>query len=220
MSAIYVLMLRAINGERDSVHALRAVLKLARRRGLIAVEVRELPDANRLRAPTMPPTVRDLQSGRTATETATETAKEIAMVTKSEAFPSKYISAADLPKPIVREIVETNTEVLKTRDGVSSKKLIVYFRGMQKALVCNSTNFDAIAAITGEPDSNDWPGHEVELFKDKTSMGGKVVDCVRTRAPGSGVKKKAAAKAAGPEGGGHDVESENPAPDAEEPIPF
>jgi hypothetical protein len=46
MSATYALTLRATNSDRDSIHALRAVLKLAKRRGLLAVEVRELPSIN------------------------------------------------------------------------------------------------------------------------------------------------------------------------------
>ena len=46
MSATYALTLRAINSERDSIHGLRAVLKLAKRRGLRAVYVRELPSTD------------------------------------------------------------------------------------------------------------------------------------------------------------------------------
>jgi hypothetical protein len=202
----YVVTLQPERG-RDGIRDLRFLLKVARRHlHMRALDVRELSSIQ-LRAPTMPPAARELQSGRTKTETETETeTEEFEMVTKSEAFPSKYISAADLPKPIVREIIETNVEMLKTRDGVSSKKLTVYFRGMSKALVCNSTNFDSIAEITGEFDSDNWPGHEIELFKDTTSMGGKVVDCVRVRKPGS-AKKTAATKAKELV-----VESENPEP--------
>jgi hypothetical protein len=145
-----------------------------------------------MRAREVPPAARDLQSGNRTEPKMASTRKETAMVTKNVAFPSKYISAADLPKPIVREIVETNIETLKTRDGVSSKKIVVYFRGMSKSLVVNSTNFDSLAEVTGEFDSDNWPGHEIELFATTTQMGGKTVPCVRVRAPESAAKKKAA----------------------------
>ena len=42
----YAVMLRATTDDRSSVHALRAVLKFAKRRGLLAVDVCELPSTN------------------------------------------------------------------------------------------------------------------------------------------------------------------------------
>jgi hypothetical protein len=42
----YVVMFRSAASERDSIHALRAVLKHAKRRGLRAVYVRELPSTD------------------------------------------------------------------------------------------------------------------------------------------------------------------------------
>jgi hypothetical protein len=209
----------------DGIKALRFVLKrLLRQCGLQCVALREAHDATdnqTFRVPKMSPAARDLQSGN---RNEPKPGKESEMVTKSEAFPSKYISAADLPKPVVREIVETNTEALKTRDGASSKKLIVYFRNARKALVCNSTNFDAIVDATGEFNSDSWLGHEIELYKTTTTMGGKVVDCVRVRAPGSSVKKVAPAKTVTEpeEGGEFGAESENPGPhiEDEDSIPF
>jgi hypothetical protein len=117
---IYFLMLRPARG-RDGIRELRALLKTAwRRHGLRCVALRETHfTTNRIRASKVPLTARDLQSGCSEPETVTE--RNLVMVTKSEAFPSKWVSAADLPKPIAPEIVETNTEVLKTGDGVSSK---------------------------------------------------------------------------------------------------
>jgi hypothetical protein len=41
-----MVMLRATTDDRASVHALRAVLKFAKRRGLRAIDVRELPSIN------------------------------------------------------------------------------------------------------------------------------------------------------------------------------
>jgi hypothetical protein len=220
----FVVMLRPLPGV-DGIKALRFVLKrLLRQHGLRCVALHETHDDADdpiFRTPKVPPPACDLQSGN-RNEPQTVTKKESHMVTKSEAFPSKWISAADLPKPIVREIVETNSEVLKTRDGVSSRKLIVHFRDMRKALVVNATNFDAIVDITGEFDSDNWPGHSIELFPSTTPMGGKIVDCVRVRAPGPSPQKAATAKTAEPEteAGFGDEFNENPGPDDDREIPF
>jgi hypothetical protein len=62
------------------------------------------------------------------------------------------------------------------------KKCVLYFENEPKALVLNRTNFERVRDITGEEDSDDFPGHKIVGFADKTQMGGKTVDCVRVRA--------------------------------------
>jgi hypothetical protein len=44
------------------------------------------------------------------------------------------------------------------------------------------TNWDSVAVIAGD-DTDDWPGHRIELYPDKTTMKGSLVDCIRIRAP-------------------------------------
>jgi hypothetical protein len=56
------------------------------------------------------------------------------------------------------------------------------------------TNWDAVAEITGEDDTEKWPGHKVELYPTTTEMKGKIVDCIRIRAPAQGELKSAAKK--------------------------
>ena len=63
------------------------------------------------------------------------------------------------------------------------RKWSLYFKNAKKALPLNATNYDSISAIVGDDDTESWPGHKIELFPDKTRMGGKPVDCVRIRAP-------------------------------------
>ena len=102
---------------------------------------------------------------------------------RDEIFPSKYLKAADLSKPTVVTIDSAPLEVLKNPEGKEQSKVVLHFRGAKKALPLNVTNWDAVAAICGE-DTDDWPGGKVELYADKTRMGGKTVDCIRVRAPG------------------------------------
>ena len=73
------------------------------------------------------------------------------------------------------------------------------FKGAKKTLPLNLTNWDAVADITGEDDSDKWPGHAIELYPTTTAMKGKPVACIRIRPPAQRELPKEAtrAKAAG-----------------------
>ena len=64
----------------------------------------------------------------------------------------------------------------------AEKKTVLYFRNGVKPMPLNMTNWDAVAAIAGD-DTEDWPGHRLELYPTTTELKGKVVDCIRIRAP-------------------------------------
>jgi hypothetical protein len=123
------------------------------------------------------------------------------MPTLDEVFESKYLKAADFKKgPRVLTIIESQMQTLKALDGRQQKKCVLYFENESKALVLNRTNFERVRDITGEEDSDDFPGHKIVGFADKTQMGGKTVDCVRVRAV-QNKKKPDADEDAGPSGG-------------------
>jgi hypothetical protein len=213
---MYVLTLQAAPG-RDHIRALRAVLKrLLRHHGLRCIALRETTN-NRIRASRVPPAARDLQSG-CAEPNRPE--RRAVMVTRQEAFPSRWLQASDFPKPAVLEIVETNQETVRGNDGRNAKKLVLYFRGQRKGLIVNATNFDSVATITGEVDSDNWIGHSIVATT--TEMGGKTTPCIRARKPGAALKKTAVVKAAKPvPEEGEFSETENPAPrDADSEIPY
>jgi hypothetical protein len=102
---------------------------------------------------------------------------------KSEAYPSKYFRAADVEEgwclPV--EIEMARMETFKSDRGGESQKLVVYFRRVKSGLVCGPTVWDQIAETIGEEDTDDWAGHRIELFRDKTTMAGKTVPCIRVR---------------------------------------
>ena len=142
------------------------------------------------------------------------------MVTKAQAFPSKWLGAVDVERPIAAEIVEVNQEMVKGRDGLTEPKTVVYFRGIKKPLILNRINFDSIAAISGQDDSEDWPGTRVELYPTVTELAGKATPCIRIRKPAKSTAKPGAkaAKQLEPE---PEDDSENPAPaDGDESISF
>jgi hypothetical protein len=180
------------------VRELRALLKTAwRRHGMRAIEVRELPakrpktkfvsktdEPPALSRRQMPCNIKDLQ------------------MRKDDVFPSKYLKHTDLQgKPTTAAIERAVLETLKSPEGKTQDKIVLYFAGAKKSLPLNVTNFDAVADICGG-DTDDWSGCQIELYPSKTQMAGKTVDCIRVRAPTKPIKK-AAAKSGG---GGFDNE--------------
>jgi hypothetical protein len=102
------------------------------------------------------------------------------MVTRSEAFPSKYWKTADLP-PSGKAVRIAKLQIEKV--GLDqSEKYVLFFKGEDKQLILNITNWDAVAAICGA-DSDEWTGKAVVIYPTKTTFGGKTVDCIRVRQP-------------------------------------
>jgi hypothetical protein len=111
-------------------------------------------------------------------------AKELKMTSRNEAFPSKYLKAADLKgRAVTLEIAAAPEETLTGFDGQSQTKTVVYFAGTKKKLPLNRTNWNAIADVTGEDDSDNWPGKKVELYPSTTEMNGTTMACIRVRTP-------------------------------------
>jgi hypothetical protein len=123
------------------------------------------------------------------------------MATLDEAFPSRFLKAADLGgKSRIVEIIAAEQEDLKDMQGKQQKKTVVYFRGMKKSLPLNKTNFEALIRITGEADSNDWVSHSALIYPTTTEMAGKTVACIRfDEVPAKPAKKTAPPKAAAAE---------------------
>jgi hypothetical protein len=112
------------------------------------------------------------------------------MPTAAEMFPTRYLKAADIKKPVVVKIERAPVEKLKNpRTGEESTKVVLYFTGAKKCLPLNKVNFESVANVCGE-NSDSWPGHRIEVYPDRTTMAGKTVDCVRIRKPGETVVEK------------------------------
>jgi hypothetical protein len=128
---------------------------------------------------------------------------------RDDVFPSKYLKAADIVRPTVLTIESAPLELLKNPEGQEQRKVVLYFRGAKKALPLNVTNFESVAAICGE-DTEDWPGGRIELYADRTQMGGKMVDCIRIRQPRHAKAAKTQPKA----------DEQKPDDDMNDSIPF
>jgi hypothetical protein len=97
----------------------------------------------------------------------------------SEAFPSKYLRAADLngAEPTVT-IDRVEAETLNDKLA-----LVVYFKGKEAGLVLNKTNARSIEALTGSDETDDWPGTRLKLIVMKVEFQGKRVPAIRIDAP-------------------------------------
>ena len=114
-------------------------------------------------------------------------------MTRDEVFQSKYLKTADLKgKPRIVTIERAPYETLKGLDGKENPRVVLYFENVAKSLPLNATNFDAVCNATGCPDTEDWPGQQIELYPTTTTMGGKPVDCIRIRPPSSSRPARAA----------------------------
>lgn len=94
----------------------------------------------------------------------------------SEAFPSKYVSAADL-RGDSRVLTMTVVEMEKIGEDT---KPVLYFRGTDKGLALNKTNANKIAEIYGD-DTSEWRDQQIVLFPTMTDYQGKSVEAVRVR---------------------------------------
>ena len=128
------------------------------------------------------------------------------MAKRDDVFPSRFLKAADLGgKPVVATIESAPLEVLKNGKGEDTKT-VLHFRKTQKVLPLNRVNWDSVADLTGKDDTDDWPGHVIELYPTTTEMKGEVVNCIRIRAPAQAelkparLAKPAKAKQQEPEG--------------------
>ena len=102
------------------------------------------------------------------------------MVTRNEAFPSRYWKASDLP-PRGKAFKVAKLQLEKVGPD-QQEKYVLFFRGEDKQLVLNITKWDAIAEFCGA-DSDTWPGKDIVLYPGKTTFGGKTVDCIMVRRP-------------------------------------
>lgn len=94
----------------------------------------------------------------------------------NEAFPGKYLAAADL-KGVAVSVIMQHVTMEKIRDDA---RPVLYFQGKEKGLVLNKTNATTIAqAYGGEMDH--WGSKSIELFPAETDFQGKRVACIRVR---------------------------------------
>jgi hypothetical protein len=100
------------------------------------------------------------------------------MANFNDLFPSKYLKASDLPRPLRTVIADISVEDI----GVGGDRKGVITFEHAKPLPLNITNGRVLAAAYGRDYSN-WIGKPVELYATETDFKGERVPCVRIRIP-------------------------------------
>ncbi len=109
------------------------------------------------------------------------------MASIDEVFGGNSLKAADLRGRHVPVTIES-TEVRSFDDG---NKVVIHFAGKDKVLICNVTNANAIAEITGSRDTDAWIGHTITLFPTKVEFSGRWVDAIRVELPTAAPQQQA-----------------------------
>jgi hypothetical protein len=104
----------------------------------------------------------------------------------SEAFPSKWLKAADIGDDPMTLTIASH-KMAEMQDG--NRKPAIYFEEDDRGLILNKTNGNTIAAAYGD-DMLDWNGQRIQLISVPVDMQGKTVDAIRVRVR----QAKAAAK--------------------------
>src|SRR5262245_47101826 len=95
-----------------------------------------------------------------------------------EAFPTRFLRAADFGKPRLLVIESVKVE----RIDQNRTKPILFFKGVNQGLVLNKTNANFLAD-TLTPETDTWPGRSVVLFVSRAEFKGAFVSCLRLRSP-------------------------------------
>jgi len=103
------------------------------------------------------------------------------MAKLNDAFPSKYMTAADFEDGDVTATI-TSAEIEMIGMGAdASQKIILGLKGIKKPIVINRTNANTIAKVTGSDDTDDWIGKRITLGSSEVEFKGDLVMSIRVR---------------------------------------
>jgi hypothetical protein len=103
------------------------------------------------------------------------------MPTASDFFPSKFLKAEDLDADLTVTIKLVTTDTVG-QGAQQETKPVAHFVEVDKGLALNKTNFNAIAKITGEPNSDKWNGQKITLTVQDVEFKGDIVSAIRVKA--------------------------------------
>lgn len=102
----------------------------------------------------------------------------------SQMAESRFLKKEDVGNGKLLTIESCDQQNVAKKDEAPENKWCLHFVETEKPLVLNRINSELVAQITGERNSDDWPGFKVVLYSDPTiSFGGKLVGGIRIRAP-------------------------------------
>jgi hypothetical protein len=97
---------------------------------------------------------------------------------------SKFLKKEDVGAGALLTITGVNQQNVAKEGAPPELKWCVTFHEIDKPMVCNSTNAQIIAQVTGSPETDNWIGHKIVLYTDPNiQFQGKLVGGIRCRAP-------------------------------------
>lgn len=95
-----------------------------------------------------------------------------------DAFPSKYLKAADLPEEGTVTFTIDKIEIEEV-GREKEQKPVIYFEEDHRGLVANKTNCNTIAKVTGSRTFGDWIGKTINLYRAEVDFQGEMVESIR-----------------------------------------
>jgi hypothetical protein len=96
----------------------------------------------------------------------------------------KYLRKEDFPSPVNTSILWIRKELVAARGKSPETKMVLYFDGIKKGLVLNTTNGATLNEITGTDDTAEWSHLPVQLYTDPdVTFGDKKEGGIRIRKP-------------------------------------
>ena len=93
------------------------------------------------------------------------------------AFPSKYLRAADLQG---KDVVVTMRTVTMEQMPEGENKPVLYFAGKNKGLVMNVTNARRVEDMYGV-ETDTWAGKAITIYPTETEFRSEMRQCIRVR---------------------------------------
>jgi hypothetical protein len=105
----------------------------------------------------------------------------------ADVFPSKWLKAEDLGD---KEPTVTIDRVV-LEDLGDGQKPVAYFRGKEKGLVLNKTNWSMLEHLCRSDESDEWTGQQIRLSVEMVPFQGKIVPSIRVKRviPSNGPRK-------------------------------
>lgn len=100
----------------------------------------------------------------------------------NEAFPSKYLSAADLGDKTPIVIIAGFEMIELEGDHGTEVKPFITFEKTKKGMILNKTNANAIQDLYG-PDTDAWLGKAIKLVVARVDFQGRRVSAIRIDPP-------------------------------------
>jgi len=103
------------------------------------------------------------------------------------------MKASDLPEDGAITVTIEKIEIEEIGKE-KQRKPVITFEEMDKGFVCNKTNANSIAKITGSRDTDDWVGKQIKLHRAEVEFGGEMVESIRVsvKSPKAATKAEAA----------------------------